>query len=276
MLNIIYEGNNNSIDLINTPNLVIAGYEGLNQPTSEIISLQNANLKGSRYHKSSISDRQISFTFYVYDVERTRYKLMNIFKAGEKGTLTLKNEYREGQIECYFEEMIFDRFQMLNTCQIFLRCPYPYFKGLEEIAIELDNIISLFELEAYIPEEGIELGQITDEYLLTINNESDTETGFELTVITESKTQDVKIYNETTNKFMVINYPLTKGEKLIISTYFGNKKVEVEKNGVITNIINKLKRDSTFFMLARGNNTIRCEGEDLTVYIRYNNEYEAI
>ena len=95
MLSVIYEGNNQVIDLINHPNLVIAGYEGLDQPTSEIVTMSNPNLRGTRYHRSVINDRQISFTFYVYNVERTRQELMKIFSSGEKGVLTLKYDYFE-------------------------------------------------------------------------------------------------------------------------------------------------------------------------------------
>ena len=54
MISIKYEGNNNTIDLINTPNLIITGYEGLDQPNSETITLSNPNLRGTQYQRSQI------------------------------------------------------------------------------------------------------------------------------------------------------------------------------------------------------------------------------
>ena len=280
MLSIIYEGNNNTIDLANTPNLVITGYEGLDQPLSETIASSSPYLRGTQYQRSQISDRPISFTFAVYDVENTRYKLMNVFKSGEKGVLTLKNEFREGQIECYFEEMTFGRFESPTTCTIFLRSPYPYFKGMEDIITELDNSLELFVLEAYIPEEGVALGEITEDSSAIITNASDIELGFSVEITAIEKVVNPIIYNETTNKYIGLNYTLTAGERVTITTGIGNKKIISDINGDTKNIINKLVRGSSFFQLQRGTNSLRCEaesgGETMIVYVKYRNEYEAI
>lgn len=280
MLSIIYQGNNKTIDLISTPNLIITGYEGLDQPLSETITLTNPYVRGSQYQRSQISDRHISFTFAVYDVENTRYKLMDVFKSGEKGVLTLKNEFREGQIECYFEEMTFGRFENPTTCTIFLRSPYPYFKGMEDIIIELDNAIELFVLEAYIPESGIALGEITDDSSAIVTNASDIELGLTIEITAVETTVNPVIYNETTNKYIGLNYTLTAGEKITITTSIGNKKITADLNGDSRNIINKLSRGSSFFQLQRGTNSLRCEadrgGETMIVYIKYRDEYEAI
>lgn len=280
MISIKYEGNNNTIDLINTPNLIITGYEGLDQPNSETITLSNPNIRGTQYQRSQISDRTISLKFTVFDVENTRYKLMSVFKSGEKGILTLKNEFREGQIECYFEEMTFSKFDNPTTCTIFLRSPYPYFKGLETIINELDNVIEMFVLEAYIPEEGIVLGEISSQHSIVLDNESDVECGLTIEITANESVKNPVIHNVTTNKFIGINYTLNEGDKLTITTGIGNKKVTLERLGDKINLINKLTRGSSFFQLQRGENTLKSEASTgantMTVYITYVNEYEAI
>lgn len=280
MLSIVYERGNNAIDLINTPNLIISSYEGLGKPTSETITTTNPYLRGTQYQRSQISDRSISFTFVVYNVEKTRQDLMKVFKSGEKGTLTLKNDYREGQIECYLEEMTFGRFENPTTCTIFLRSPYPYFKGMENIIVELDNIIEMFELEAYIPEEGIVLGEIIDEHASVIENDSDIATGVTIEVTALDTVVNPVVYNETTNQFIGVNITLNTGETLIITTGIGNKRITHAKNGINNNVINKLMRNSTFFQLDTGANKLKCEaasgGENMNVYVKYKDEYEAI
>lgn len=280
MVSIIYEGNNKRIDLINTPNLIINDYSGLDQPTAEIITLQNPALRGTQYQRSSIGDRQISFSFYIYDVENTRYKLMDVFKSGEKGTLYLKNEYREGQIDCYFEEMTFSKFENPTTCTMFLRSPYPYFKGLENIITELDNVIDMFVLEAYIPEEGIVLGEISEEHITTLSNNGDVETGVTIEITANDTLVNPIIYNVTTNKFIGINSTLIEGDKLVINTSRGNKKVHIERDGVQINVINRLMRESSFFQLTRGNNVLKSEaqsgGLNMIAFVTYRDEYEAI
>lgn len=280
MISIKYEGNDNAIDLMNTPNLVLRGYEGLDQPRSETITLSNPNLRGTQYQRSQITDRNISFTFFVYNVDNTRYKLMDVFKSGEKGVLTLKNEYREGQIECYFEEMTFNKFENPTNCTIFLRATDPYFKGMEDIVTELDNSLENFVLEAYIPEEGIVLGELISEHTSTIYNDGDIETGVTIEVIAHDTIVNPIIYNETTNQFIGINKLMTTGEKLIISTITGNKRVAIENNGVTTNAINKLMRGSSFFQLKRGANILKCEAssgaDNMIVYVKYRDEFEAV
>lgn len=280
MISVIYKGNNQEIDLINTPNLIITGYSGLDQPTSETITTLNPNLRGSQYQRSEIQDRTISFTFALYDVENTRYKLMKVFKSGEKGVLTLKSDFREGQIDCYFEEMTFSKFDNPTTCTIFLRSPYPYFEGLEDIVTELSNATNLFILEAYIPEEGIILGEVINDHEITISNDSDIPVGVTIEIIINGMVINPIVYNITTNEFIGINRIFINGEKLIITTGIGRKRVVVEKDGVTTNIINKIMKNSIFFNIQKGNNEIRCEatsgGENMIVYIAYREEYEAI
>ena len=277
MLSIIYESRNKKIDLINTPNLTISSYDGLNQPVAEIVSLSNPNIRGTRYQRSSIQDRQISFIFYVYDVEKTRRKIMDVFKSGEKGTLYLKNEYREGKIDCYTEEVNFDRFQQLTTLQIVLRAPDPYFEGLNEIFVELDNIISQFTLEADIPEEGIDLGVIVDEHTATIVNNTDIDLGFIINVYANGEVKNPVIKNMTTNKKIGVEYTLNAGDLLVINTNKGNKKITLGD----TNLINNIYMGSSFFELVRGENILVFESADGTgsnanVIIEYNDKYEAI
>ena len=268
----------NNIDLTNTPNLILAGYEGLDIPTSETISISNPNLRGTRYQRSSIQERQISFTFYVFDVEATRQMLMNSFKSGEKGTLYLSNEYRSGKIECYLEEMIFDKFTNPTTCQIMLKAPYPYFKGIDDIIAELTNVSdSEFHLTAYFDTEGFILGEDLDEYTATVINLGDIPVGAKIEITAFSTVVNPVIYNVTTNKKIELNYTMSNGEKITITTNVGNKKIISSIKG---NIINKLTRNSTFFDIQRGTNKLSFNAKsgisDMKAFIIYNNEYGAI
>lgn len=282
MLDIRYQGRDESINLINTENLQLSAYEGLNQPTAEIVSLTNPNIKGTRYQRSAIQDRQISFTFFVYDVENTRYKIMKVFKIGEKGTLHLKNDYREGKIDCYVEEVNFDRFQQLTTLQILLRAPDPYFEGLSEITTELDNITKMFSFKAFITEPVV-LGLIESEHKATIINKSDDDLGIEIAIYANGKVVNPYVVNTTTDQTIGVNLVLTEGESLIIDTHKGRKKITWRHNDgrVPENVINKIMVNSEFFSLIRGENILRFGASNGSgVYadcrVRYNNKYEAI
>lgn len=280
MIHIIYESNNQKINLTTHPNLKIFGHEGLDKPKSEIVTTTNPYKAGSKYQRSQINARAMSFSFYVYNVETTRQEIFKVFKSGQKGTLTLRNEYNEGSIECYVEDVVFDRFANLVTCQIFLNAPYPYFKSIEPLIVELDNVLETFEFEFDVPVEGITLGEIIDESEYVINNDSDIPIGIEIEIFAVDTVDTPTIYNISTNESITINDTLNSGERFIITTFIGRKQIKKFYANKEENWLHKLTPNSSFLQLQRGENRLRAEaadgGENMKVTVKTSLEYEAI
>ncbi|KXA13728.1 phage distal tail protein, partial [Clostridium perfringens] len=88
------------------------------------------------------------------------------------------------------------------------------------------------------------------------------------------------ITNSTTGEFIKVDRELTTDDILYIKTNFGEKKVEIERNGIRENAFHYIDLDSTFFNLELGDNLIEYRTEnDLepqSVEIRYRNRYIGV
>lgn len=66
------------------------------------------------------------------------------------------------------------------------------------------------------------------------------------------------VESETTGEYIKVNYELSENDTLIISTEFGNKRVEIlNADGSRTNVFNWIDLGSTFFQLLPGRNILR-------------------
>ena len=88
------------------------------------------------------------------------------------------------------------------------------------------------------------------------------------------------VINHATGEFIKVERTLTTDDTLYITTEFGNKKVEIERNGVRNNAFNYIDLDSTFFQLKVGDNMIEYttdnDLEPQSVEIRYRNRYLGV
>jgi hypothetical protein len=105
-------------------------------------------------------------------------------------------------------------------------------------------------------------------------NSGDVETSVTLE-ITGTATNP-KVTNKTTGEYIKVNRTLTADDTLIITTAFGNKRVE--QNGV--NVFNYIDIDSTFFDLEVGDNIIELTTDDVndnaSIKITYYNRYIGV
>ena len=88
--------------------------------------------------------------------------------------------------------------------------------------------------------------------MMTINNSGD-EVGFTLE-ISGGPAKNPTIYNALTDEYMQISGDIQKGDVITITTKTGNKNVLLEREGVVTNIINRLVSGSTWLNLKTGEN----------------------
>ena len=87
---------------------------------------------------------------------------------------------------------------------------------------------------------------------MTIVNDGD-EVGFTVEISGGPATNPT-IYNSVTDEYMQIQGNIQEGDKITITTRTGNKTVTLEREGVTTNIINRLVSGSTWLTLSAGEN----------------------
>ena len=82
---------------------------------------------------------------------------------------------------------------------------------------------------------------------MAIVNDGD-EVGFTLE-ISGGPAINPTLYNAETDEYMQIQDEILEGDKITITTKTGNKTVTLEREGVTTNIINRLVSGSTWLTL---------------------------
>ena len=110
---------------------------------------------------------------------------------------------------------------------------------------------------------------------MAIVNDGD-EVGFTLE-ISGGPAINPTLYNAETDEYMQIQDEILEGDKITITTKTGNKTVTLEREGVTTNIINRLVSGSTWLTLQMGENKfyLRASGDisNLKVHLIHRNAY---
>ena len=85
--------------------------------------------------------------------------------------------------------------------------------------------------------------------------------------------------NATTGKKISIRTTVNDGEKIVVTTRYGEKNIyKVAVNGTKTNVNNLITNDTEFFSLRPGSNSLIFDADSGTpeVYIRYRNLYTGV
>lgn len=241
---------------------------------------------GKTYIDSVINERLISLNVVLIsesEEERfqLRHQILRVFnpKLG-KGTLTYQHDGGEKEVEV-----------VVKTS--------PTFKEDNELPEEqLETLIHLiaplpFWLDTYVESKEIATWNGGFKFPLVLSSGFATKGSPEIVIKNEGDVKtpvivefsgpatNPKIENKTTNEFIKVNKSILAGEKLIVSTKFGNKIVEIEDSlGNRTNAFNWIDLNSTFFQLVPGTNVIKCDSDEGTneakISIQWRNRYIGI
>lgn len=136
----------------------------------------------------------------------------------------------------------------------------------------IDGVEPLFEFafsNESLTESLIEFGEIKNETEQTVYYSGDAEIGVVITIHAIGNVRNITIYNTGTREVMRIDTDKLKqltgsgmvaGDEIIISTIKGDKSITLLRNGIYTNILNCLDKDSDWFQLSKGDNRIAGKG----------------
>ena len=135
--------------------------------------------------------------------------------------------------------------------------------------------------EGYVEtcEVGNFLGTYGNTQDMVIENSGE-KTGFIILIEALDDTSTPTIYNADTGEYFQIKGELLKGDVIIISTKTGHKTVTLTRNGVDSNIINRLVTGSTWLQMYEGENTFHVTAgknvKNLKVTIIHRNAYLGV
>jgi len=269
-----YLGDSIILELANpeSSGFVITSIDGLGPAKTNVNTTDLASNDGALYNSARLETRNIVLNLEFLNnksIEDTRQLTYKYFPIKKPLTITIKTDNREAMALGYVESNEPSIFSEKEGCQISIICPDPYFYSTGEDGITVtvfSGIQSSFEFpfsneSLVIP--FIEMGIIENLKERTIYYTGDSETGIIIQIHALGSAENVTIYNTGTRETFTIDtdklesltgYGIIAGDDITISTLRGKKKITLLRNGIETNILNCIDKNSSWFQLAKGDN----------------------
>ena len=243
------------IDMTTTANQYMTSkIDGLNPPAGTVSTSTYAGMDGSYLNNDFIEKQNVVIPFEMrgFDVELRRHELYRVVKPSRY----IKIYYSTKNISVYAEGIVetceVENFEKLTNGQISILCPDIYWYSTETQIAEYSRVRGAFHFICPDNDEPFPIGTYNTQDMMTINNSGD-EGGFTLE-ISGGPAKNPTIYNALTDEYMQISGDIQKGDSITITTKTGNKTVTLEREGIVTNIINRLVSGSTWLNLKTGEN----------------------
>lgn len=252
--------------------LFITEIEGLGPVKADINMTQLATANGDIYNSSRLSGRNIVIKgryTYAKTIEEARLMSYRYFPIGHKITFHIETENRIAETTGYVESNDPVIFSKDCNAQISVLCESPWFTSVSDEdnkQTNFSNVIAEFEFpfsNESVDEPLLEFGAIVNKKENTVYYDGDAETGCIIQLHAIGDVENVSIYNIKTGEKMVLDTDkletltgskIIYGDTITINTIKGQKSITLLRNGINTNILNILGKDSDWFQLAKGDN----------------------
>lgn len=250
---------------------IVQSIDGLGPPKANINMTDNATSDGSSYNSGKVGKRNIvlKLLFEQYGsetIEDVRQKSYKYFPIKKPVTLTIKLDNRICETAGYVESNMPDIFSKKSGCQISIVCPDPYLYSEEVMTTVFSGIEPNFEFpfkNNSLSENLIELGIITNKTENFIFYDGDSDVGITIVMHAIGDATNVTIHNTGTREKMKIDttkltaltgHGIINGDDIVITTNKNYKSIYLTREGITTNILNCIDRDSDWFTLSKGDN----------------------
>jgi predicted phage tail component-like protein len=277
------------INMTTTANqYMIAKIDGLNPPAGTVSTSTYAGMDGSYINNAFIEKRNIVISFQMrgVDIEKRRHRLYKVVKPSQY----IKIYYRTANIDVYTEGYVetceVSNFDTLTSGQINIICPDPYWYSTSAVYAYYSQVTGAFHFSFTESDAPFPLGAYSTTDNIIIQNDGD-ETGFTIQIeasssetVPEIAAVTPTIYNADTGEYLQIKGDILKGDIITITTKTGNKTVTLTRNGVDSNIINRLVSGSTWLCLREDKNTFHVQAvrgvKNLKVTLMHRNAYLGV
>ena len=244
------------VDMTTTANQYMTSkIDGLNPPAGAISTSSYAGMNGSYLNNAFIEKRNLVITFQMrgIGIEQRRHKLYKVVKPSRYIKVYYRTVNIDVYIEGYVETCEISNFEQFTSGQISIICPDIYWYSTETQIAEYSQIFGAFHFIFPDNDKSFPLGKYNTQNMMTIKNDGD-ETGFTLVIEAIADARSPTLYNADTDEYLQISGDILAGDIITVTTKTGNKTVTLEREGVTTNIINRLVSGSTWLTLREGEN----------------------
>ena len=116
----------------------IVAIDGLDPPLNTV-NISAAGIQdGGRFNSSRLNPRNVVITAVLFgDIEASRQKLYKIFRQKSPVSIYFRDKNRNLKTVGYVEQHTCNPFEQMETAQISLLCPDPYWHGVDEVTAEI-------------------------------------------------------------------------------------------------------------------------------------------
>jgi hypothetical protein len=268
---------------------------GLGPPKADINATEVATGDGALFNSSRVTSRNIVLSLKLLEnptIEATRQLSYKYFPIKKRLKLLVETDKRTCETYGYVESNEPVIFSSLETTQISIICPDPYFYSTAKTITIFAGIEPVFEFpfsNESLTENLLGMGEITNKQQEVVYYEGDAEIGVVIYIHAIGEVRNLAIFNTVTHEELRINdqklYALTGStikalDDIIISTVKGQKSIQLLREGIYTNILNCLDMNVNWFQLAKGDNffvyTVDQGNSNLQFRIENQKVYEGV
>lgn len=261
----------------------ITEFDGLNPPKATINTNTTATLDGGMFNSSKLEMRSINVAFAIEeDAEANRLAIYKVIQSKMPLRIYYQSDLLDIFIDGHVDECEISYFAQKNIVTVSVLCPFPFFKGAQEIINELSAVIAKFHFP-FASEAAGELlfGEVDTLTSAAVDNDGAVETGLTFELYAKAPVSDPKIIDYYTSEFIEIDIDMLTGDLITVTTGQGNKTVTLLRDGERTNIFNLLSKNSTWLQLPIGGGVYVYEVgtgtvTNLDVTIKHYDLYEGV
>lgn len=254
---------------------IVYKIDGLTPPQAMLNKSVNATTDGRKVTSAKLESRNLVIYMTVEgDVEENRNMLYKYFPVKDTVRIYYKNGKRNVYIDGIVETVEVDLFAEKEIAQISIVCEKPYFKDVAYLVTSFSSVSSLFEFPFSIPESGIEFSTITTNVRKTILNTGDAKTGAVIRLYANGTVENPVLYNVLKKTHIRLKITMEPSDEIVINTNQREKSITLIRNGVNSNILGCMLKDSEWFQLETGDNVFAytCDSGDTNLIIEFTTE----
>lgn len=276
----------------------ITDVTGIGSPSANVMINDYTTIDGGVVSNARVGRRNVVIYMRLLDaptIELTRHRSYQFFPAKREVKIRFKTSERHIEIRGVVERNETVIFSRTPTAQISILCADPYFystgnDGITETVFygETPKFTFPFSNKS-LTKPLLIMSTLTMETEQPIYYDGDASVGIVMYIKAMGLVKNITIFNAKTSEIMVINTDRLKaltgkefdnGDEIIISTVKGQKKAELLRDGVYTNILNTIDRRATWFQIEKGENlfafTADYGANDLRFRIENRTLYEGV
>lgn len=235
---------------------------GLSSVEIDIAQSRSAGQIGANNTSQSVKPRSFTLSGVIFEpLSTTRPHLINVVAPQMPATFTIEQDG-----EAWYMDVVPERTPYISPgngvqdFQIRLVAAYPYLRSTASYSAQLTGITALFKFPFYTGGKWW-ISKPSDNYFTEIENKGNVPMDFSVVFSARSAIENPQLYHMDTQKLILLRKAMTAGERIIVSTIYGEKGVIcVSAAGEVTNGFRYLSVDSDLSMaLIPGKNLLRTD-----------------